>query len=779
MAKKTKTTSSKKDHKLRSDALHYHKYPTPGKIAIQATKDMSNQRDLALAYSPGVAVPCEEIASDPSKARDYTSRGNLVAVISNGTAVLGLGNIGALASKPVMEGKAVLFKKFAHIDSIDIEIDEENVDAVVETIARLEPSFGGINLEDFKAPECFEIEQRLKERMNIPVFHDDQHGTAIIVGATVLNWAKLTKRKLKDIKVVTSGAGASAISCLNILVKLGVRKNNIIATDSKGVIDKSRKNLEKQRAEFAIKEDKKKKELKDVLKGADVFLGLSVGGIFDEKWLKKLNKNPLMLTLANPTPEILPEITEKHRPDAYIATGRSDYANQVNNVLCFPFIFRGALDVGATEINEDVKLACVKAISEIAQMEPDETVLSAYPGEDLEFGKNYLIPKPFDPRLMVHIPIAVAKAAMECKIAERPVKDFDAYEQELRNYVNHTNLVMQPVYSLAKKQKHKIIYSDAEEYHILQAAQIVLDEGIAEPVMVGRRSVIEKRIEKLGLRIQPDKDFEIVDPENDKRYHDYWTSYHKIMERSGVTPAGAKTVVRTNTAVIGALLLHKNEGDALICGPTGSYGFNLRHISNIIPLKDDVAKPASMNLLLLNKGNYFICDTYVNPQPCPSEIAEMTIMAAEEIALFGIKPKAALLSHSSFGSHYDEGAEKMKEAREILSRIAPDLEVDGEMHGDAAVDPAIRDIVFPNSTLEGVANLLVMPSQESANIAYNLIKSLGDGVSVGPVLMGFEKPVHILTPSIGTRGVVNLSAVAMARVQDAIDNGKSKKRLPF
>lgn len=767
----------KKKDTMYQDALDYHQFPTPGKFSIQPTKDMANARDLSLAYSPGVAFPCEEIAKDPAKARDYTGRGNSVAVVTNGTAVLGLGNIGPLASKPVMEGKAVLFKKFANIDAIDIEIDELDPDTFVETVARLEPSFGGINLEDIKAPECFEIERKLRERMNIPVFHDDQHGTAIIVAAAVYNWAKLTKRKLKDVKIVTSGAGAAAIACLNMLTSMGAVKKNITVTDRKGVIYKGRNpNMEKERAVFAV--DTKHRTLEDVIKGGniDLFIGLSAPGVLEAKWLKHFNKDPFIMGLANPVPEIMPEEVMKARPDAYMATGRSDYPNQVNNVLCFPFIFRGALDVGATVINEDIKVACVKAIADLATKETNESVTSAYGGETLNFGKDYLIPKPFDPRLMVDIPIAVAQAAMDSKVATRPLKKPKEYRQKLESYVSQANMVMRPVHEQAikGKGKQKIIYAEGEEYTVLQAAQTLRDEGIAHPVLVGRRQVIESRIEKLSLRLQEGKDFDLVDPTNDDRYHEYWTYYHEVMQRQGVTPAGAKTVLRTNATVIGAILLNKGAGDALICGMVGHYHFHLRHVMNLIPLKEGVSHPAALCLMMMPEGNKFICDTHVNPDPSAEEIADMTIMAAEEVRRFGIEPKAALLSHSNFGSHNTPSAIKMRQALEILHRRAPELEVEGEMHGDAALHQGIRDVIFPNSGLTGSANLLVMPNIDAASISYNLLKSLADTISVGPILMGLEKPVHILHPAVRSRGLVNISTLAAADIQETKTKGRRR-----
>ncbi len=769
----------KKKDTLRRDALDYHQFPTPGKFSIHPTKDMANARDLSLAYSPGVAVPCEEIAKNPDKARDYTTRGNVVAVITNGTAVLGLGNIGPLASKPVMEGKAVLFKKFANIDAIDIEVDETDPDKFIEIVASLEPSFGGINLEDIKAPECFEIERKLRERMNIPVFHDDQHGTAIIVAAAVYNWARLTKRKLKDVRMVTSGAGASAIACLNMLVSMGVKPKNIFVTDRKGVIYKGRNpNMEQERARFA--QNTKHRSLEDVIKKEklDLFLGLSAPGVLNPKWLKQFNKNPFIMALANPTPEIMPEEVHKIRADAYMATGRSDYPNQVNNVLCFPFIFRGALDVGATVINEEIKVACVKAIADLATNEANEAVTSAYGGESLTFGKNYLIPKPFDPRLMVDLPMAVAKAAMDSKVATRPIKKFKLYEQKLESFVSQANMVMRPVYDQAIKGKGKqrIIYAEGEEYNVLQAVQNICDDGIAYPILVGRRHVLEARIEKLGLRLKEGQNFELVDPQNDARYHEYWTYYHEVMQREGVTPAGAKTVLRTNATVIGAILLNKGEGDALICGTVGHYHFHLRHVMNLVPLKEGVNHPAALCLLMMPEGNKFICDTHVNPDPTAEEIADMTIMAADEVRRFGIEPKAALLSHSNFGSHHTPSALKMRTALEILHRRAPELEVEGEMHGDAALKADVRDVIFPHSHLKGSANLLVMPNIDSASISYNLLKSLSDTISVGPILMGLEKPVHILHPAVRARGLVNISTLAAADIYETKIKGKQRSR---
>ncbi len=749
---------------LREDALEYHKNPTPGKISIAPTKGMATQRDLALAYSPGVAVPCEEIAEDPSKALDYTSRGNIVAVISNGTAVLGLGNIGALASKPVMEGKSVLFKKFANIDSYDIEVDETDVDRFVETIARLEPSFGGINLEDIKAPECFEIEKQLRERMNIPVFHDDQHGTAIIVSACILNWIEYTGCKITDVRLVANGAGASAIACLNLLVEMGLPKDNIIVCDRSGVIYEGRKEgMDAYKEQFANKTNAR--ELKDALSDANIFLGLSGPNVLDSKMVKEMADAPLIMALANPTPEILPEDALKGKPDAIVCTGRSDFPNQVNNVLCFPFIFRGALDVGATAINEEMKIACVKAIADLARREASEEVVSVYAGQTLEFGPEYLIPKPFDPRLIVELPIAVAKAAMETGVATRPIDDFEAYRHKLEQYNARSTMVMRPVFSQAKKEPKRIAYCEAEEEHVLRAVQMVLDEGIARPILIGRREVVASRIKRMRLRMEIDKDFELVDPQDDRRYRDYWETYAGLMERDGVTPTMAKTIVRTNTTVIGSLLVHKGDADAILCGSVGAYRNHLNDITDVIGLKEGVQTPAALRVLILPKGTYFVCDTHVTQNPSMQQVADMTIMAAEQIRRFGITPRVAMLSHSDFGTINDDSALKMREATRQLKERAPDLLIDGEMHADCALSEDIRNIVMPNSTLDGQANLLIMPNMEAANISFNMLKVLGDGIPVGPILLGVRKPAHILTPSVSTRGIFNVTALACVEAQ--------------
>lgn len=749
---------------FRKDALDYHRLPKPGKIAIKATKAMDTQRDLALAYSPGVAVPCEEIAADPLKALDYTSRGNVVAVISNGTAVLGLGDIGALASKPVMEGKAVLFKKFANIDSLDIEIDEKDPEALINTIARLEPSFGGINLEDIKAPECFEIEQKLKERMNIPVFHDDQHGTAIIVGAAMTNWLHYSGRKVKDIKLVCNGAGASAIACLNILVGIGVKKENIIVCDRNGVIYEGRnEGMDPVKEKYASKT--KHRSLSEAIKGADVFLGLSGPNAITGAEVRKMADAPLIMALANPTPEIMPEDAQAAKPDAIICTGRSDYPNQVNNVLCFPFIFRGALDVGATAINEEMKIACVKAIAELARKEASAEVAAVYSDEQLEFGPEYLIPKAFDPRLIIELPQAVAKAAMDSGVATRPITDWEAYKNKLQSYTYRTSMVMRPILDRAHNNPQRVCYCEGEEERVLQAVQTVVDESLAKPILIGRRNVVDMRIKHLRLRMEIDKDFELVDPEADSRYRDYWTSYHEIMERRGITPAMARTAVRTNTTVIGALMVHKGDADAVICGTEGHFKKHMNDVVSILGLKPGVETAAAMNALMLDRGTYFFTDTQVNPDPSISQISEMTLLAAEEIERFGIKPKIALLSHSNFGTHENQSAFKMRAAIADMRQRAPSLEIDGEMHADAALSEKIRKDIMPRSILEGEANLFVFPNIDSANISFNMVKVLGGGISIGPVLLGVSRPAHILTPSSTARGIVNMSALASVAAQ--------------
>ncbi len=774
-------TKKSKDSKeaLWADALEYHRLPHPGKVALKPTTALATQRDLALAYSPGVAAPCEEIEKDPLTAYDYTAKGNLVAVITDGTAVLGLGNIGALASKPVMEGKSVLFKKFANIDSVDVEVDmatqmdkdadgnydrEAYIQRFVDIVASLEPTYGGINLEDIKAPECFEIERRLKERMNIPVFHDDQHGTAIIVTAAFKNWLVYSGRDPAKIKLVASGAGASAISCLNLLVHAGLKKENIIVCDRNGVVYKGRnQGMDPQKEKFAV--DTKFREIGEAIKGADIFLGLSGPGAVDKAMIKSMGKKPLIMTLANPTPEIMPEEAIEAKPDAIICTGRSDYSNQVNNVLCFPFMFRGALDVGATKINEEMKIACVDALAALARKQVTAEVASVYSGEELEFGADYLIPKPFDPRLIVDLSLAVAKAAMDSGVATRPIEDFEAYEHKLQQFFIRTQLVMRPIYTRAKEDPKRVVYCEGEEEHVLQAVQTSLDEGIVKPILIGREKVIAGRAEKLGLRLKAGENYDLVDPEDDPRYREYWEDYHAIMERSGITPVLAKRVLRTNTTVIGALMVRRGEADSLICGTVGQYSNHLKHIIDVIGLKPGVETPAAMNGLLNARGTYFFTDTQINPDPSIAQISEMTLMAAEEVRRFGIKPKVALLSHSNFGTGDHASAQKMRDAFQDIRRRDPDLEIEGEMHADAALSEKIRGKIMPNSRLKGQANLFIMPNVEAANIAFNMTKVFSEGINIGPILLGAAQPVHIITPFVSARGIVNVTSLATVGAQ--------------
>lgn len=760
---------------LKQAALRYHTTPTPGKISISPTKPLSTQRDLALAYSPGVAEPCIEIEKDPLKSYDYTSRGNMVAVITNGTAVLGLGAIGALASKPVMEGKSVLFKKFANLDSIDIEVEETDVQKFVDTVARLEPSFGGINLEDIKAPECFEIEKQLKERMNIPVFHDDQHGTAIIVGAALLNWLELNGRDIKKTKLVASGAGAAAIACLNILMGLGLPKENIIVCDREGVVYKGRNTgMDSYKEAFAADTDAR--TLGDAIEGADVFLGLSAAGALKKEMVDKMIDTPLIMALANPTPEIMPEEVREVRPNATICTGRSDYTNQVNNVLCFPYLFRGALDVGATAINEEMKLACVKAIAELARKEATAEVANVYSDEDLTFGPDYLIPKPFDPRLIVNLSMATAKAAMESGVATRPIEDFEAYKEQLKQYFMRSNLVMRPVYEKAQELQKRIVYAEGEDDRVLRAVQSIIDDNLAQPILIGRRKVVANRIERLGLRLEEGTDFEICDPEDDPRYREYWTLYHSIMERKGVTPEAAKTILRTNTTVIAALMVIRGEADGMVCGVVGKYQKHLKHVCSTIGLKPGVETAAGLACLITPKGTIFIGDTHVNTRPSISQLSDMTVMSIEQIKRFGIEPKVALLSHSDFGSHEDGDADKMRTTCRELRRRMPDLEIDGEMNADTALDSAIRENLMPNSKLKGSANLLVMPSLESANITYNTVKVLTDSITIGPMLLGVAKPANILTPAATARSIVNITALTCAEAGEDDQQSDALKR---
>ncbi len=746
---------------LSAAALEYHTFPTPGKISVVPTKGLTNQRDLALAYSPGVAIACEAIVADPSQVSRLTSRANLVGVVTNGTAVLGLGDIGPLAAKPVMEGKAVLFKKFAGIDVFDIELAENDPDKLIDMIAAMEPTFGGINLEDIKAPECFYIERKLRERMKIPVFHDDQHGTAIVVGAAVLNGLKLIGKDIGAVKLVTSGAGAAALACLEMLVALGVKLENIWVTDIHGVVYEGRvAEMEPIKARYA--KATAARTLGEVIADADIFLGLSAGGVLKPEMVAKMAPNPLILALANPTPEILPEQVRAVRNDAIMATGRSDYPNQVNNVLCFPFIFRGALDAGATTITEAMKLAAVRAIAELAQAEASDVVTIAYGGESLKFGREYLIPKPFDPRLIVKIAPVVAEAAMTSGVATRPVADLDAYREKLNNFVYHSGFVMKPVFAAAKKAPRKVLYAEGEDERVLQAIQAVLDEGLAQPVVIGRPEIIEMRLKKAGLRLAPGRDFEIVNPDADARHRDLSVEYHKLMGRSGVTPELAKQLLRSDATLIGAMLLRRGDVDALLCGTSGRHAEHLKHITDVIGLEQHATGFAAMNLLLLPKNTLFICDTYVNEDPNADRIADIALMAAEEVRRFGLTPKVALLSHSNFGSVQSLSAQKMRMARAIIERRAPELEVDGEMHADAALSEAIRNRLYPDSHLKGEANLLIMPNVDAANIAFNLLKATsGDGITVGPILLGAAKPVHILTSTATVRRLVNMTALAV------------------
>jgi len=748
---------------LRKAALEYHEFPQPGKITIAATKQMVNQHDLALAYSPGVAAPCEEIVKDPNAAFRYTSRGNLVGVVTNGTAVLGLGDIGALASKPVMEGKGVLFKKFSGIDVFDIEINEKDPEKLVEIIAALEPTFGGINLEDIKAPDCFYVERKLRERMKIPVFHDDQHGTAIVVGAAILNGLKVAGKDIARVKLVASGAGAAALACLGLLVKLGLPRENIWVTDLAGVVYEGRTELmDDDKAFFA--QPTELRTLSQVIAGADVFLGLSAGGVLKKDMVAQMAPRPLIFALANPNPEIAPEDVKAVRDDAIIATGRTDYPNQVNNVLCFPYIFRGALDCGATTITKEMEIASVHAIAELAQAEQSEVVAKAYAGEALAFGPEYLIPKPFDPRLMMKIAPAVAQAAFDSGVALRPIADMDAYRDHLQTFVYASGTTMKPIFTAAKKgAKKRIAYAEGEEERVLRAAQIVVDEHIARPTLIGRPEIIAERIEKFGLRLHEGQDYDVVNVEDDHRYRDFWQTYHRLTERKGVTVPIAKIEMRRRLTLIGSMLLHKGEVDGLICGTWGQTAHHLQYIDQVIGRRAGAHTYACMNALLLPDRQLFVVDTHVNYDPTAEELAEITLMAADELVRFGLKPKVGLLSHSNFGSSNQPSAVKMRQTLELLRVQAPWLDVDGEMHGDLAIDGKARMALMPHSTLSGDANLLVMPNIDAANIAYNLLKTAAGGnIAIGPVLLGAGAPVHVLTPSATVRRIVNMTALTVA-----------------
>lgn len=755
------------DQRFRQAALEYHEFPKPGKLQISATKSLVNQRDLALAYSPGVAAACEEIEADPSTAVRYTAKANLVGVVTNGTAVLGLGNIGPLAAKPVMEGKAVLFKKFAGIDVFDIEINENDPDKLIEIIASLEPTFGGINLEDIKAPDCFKVERALRGRMNIPVFHDDQHGTAIVVGAAILNGLEVIGKKLNEVKFVVSGAGAAALACLELLVELGLPREHVWVTDIDGVVYKGRPvNMDPDKDLFA--QDTTARTLADVIKDADVFLGLSAGGVLKQDMVRAMAPKPLILALANPTPEILPELVKEVRDDVIMCTGRTDYPNQVNNVLCFPFIFRGALDVGATTITKEMEIAAVRAVAELARKEQSDVVASAYRTQNLSFGPEYLIPKPFDPRLIVHIAPAVAKAAMESGVATRPIADLEAYKDQLQQFVYHSGTFMKPIFAVAKRcvaetpQTSRIVFAEGEDERVMRAVQVVVDEGVAKPIMIGRPAVIERRLERFGLRIKPGVDFELINPEYDERYKDYWRTYHDLTKRKGVTEAYAKIEMRRRNTLIGSMLIHKDNADGMICGTFGTHSLHLHYVNQVLGLRAGCNTYAAMNGLMLPNRQVFLVDTHVNYDPTAEQVAEITLMAAEEMLRLGVQPKAALLSHSNFGSSNQPSAVKMREALQILRDIAPWLEVDGEMHGDCAIDEAVRNTIFSGSTLTGEANLLVCPNIDAANISYNLLKSAaGNGIAVGPILLGSDKPVHILTASATVRRIVNMAALAV------------------
>ena len=758
-------TFEEKRSELRQAALEYHEFPTPGKVAIAATKQLVNQRDLALAYSPGVAAACEEIVADPANVYRYTSRGNLVAVVTNGTAVLGLGNIGPLAAKPVMEGKAVLFKKFAGIDVFDLELAETNLDKLVDCIAALEPTFGGINLEDIKAPDCFYVERALRQRMKIPVFHDDQHGTAIVVGAATLNGLKVVGKDIAAVKLVVSGAGAAALACLNLLIKLGLPRENIWVTDLAGVVYKGRTELmDPDKAEFA--QATALRTLAAVMDGADIFLGLSAGGVLKPEMVRGMARHPLIFALANPNPEILPEDVMAVREDAIMATGRTDYPNQVNNVLCFPYIFRGALDCGATTITDAMEIAAVCAIAELAQAEQSEVVAAAYVGATLSFGPQYLIPKPFDPRLMMKIAPAVARAAAESGVASRPIKDFDAYREKLQAFVYASGTTMKPIFNLAKRALFKrVVFCEGEEERVLRAVQVVIDENLARPTLIGRPEVIAQRCERFGLRLEAGRDYDIVNTEHDERYRDYWQTYHRIMARRGVTQQFAKIEMRRRLTLIGTMLLHKGEVDGMLCGTWGTTATHLQFIDQVIGLRPGAKTYACMNGLILPGRQLMLVDTHINYDPSAEQLAEITVMAAEEMKRFGLVPKAALLSHSNFGSSQQPSALKMREALALVRARAPWLEVDGEMLGDTALDPSQRSQQIPDSTLSGEANLLVLPNIDAANISYNLLKTAaGGGIAIGPVLLGAAKPVHILTPSATVRRIVNMTALTVADV---------------
>ena len=748
---------------FKQEALDYHSAEPKGKLQIRATKPMATQHDLSLAYSPGVAVACLEIARDPALAIEYTTRGNLVGVISNGTAVLGLGKIGALASKPVMEGKAVLFKKFAGVNVFDIEVDELDPKKLIEIVASLEPTFGGINLEDIKAPECFEVEEALRKRMNIPVFHDDQHGTAIIASTAIFNSLRIIGKSFDEVKLVCSGAGAAALACLNLLVSLGMNKENIIVCDSKGVINDSREGLDKYKQAYANKTQAV--TLLDAIEGADIFLGCSMAGALTQDMVAKMTEQPVILALSNPVPEIMPELAKEVRPNAIIATGRSDYPNQVNNVLCFPFIFRGALDVGATTINEEMKIACVKALADLTMVETTQEVFKAY-GESNTFGPDYIIPKPFDPRLISQVAPAVAKAAMESGVATRPIKDFNAYKRSLSGTVFRSQFLMTPVYAQAQESPRRLVFCEGESWLVLQAVQQLVDDKIAQPMLIGRPEVIKSRVKKLGLRLNLEKDVHITNIEDDERYQDYWTNYHQLLGRSGVTPDKAKEVIRTVPTVVGSLMLRLGDADAMICGSVGPFTEHVRHVREVIGLNKGVRDLSTVTCIILPKGALFICDSHITIDPSAEELAELAQLTSKQVMDFGIVPKVAFVSHSAFGSHENDSARKVRRAVEILNSLDVDFEFDGEMHVDSALDIAARSRYMKETQLNGLANVLIMPNIDSAHISMNLLKSFGDGISIGPLLLGAAKPVHVVTNSVSVRGLVNASALAVVSAQD-------------
>jgi len=750
--------------KLKESALHYHRYPKPGKIRIAPTKALTTRQDLSLAYSPGVAAASELIYQNPEAVREVTARGNLVGVITDGTAVLGLGNIGPLAAKPVMEGKGVLFKKFADIDVFDIEINEQDPDKLVDIIAALEPTFGGINLEDIKAPGAFRIERALKERLNIPVFHDDQHGTAIITGAAVLNALQIVGKEIGEVRLTASGAGAAGIACLDLLVKLGLRAENVLVCDRDGLIYKGRF-ADEDPEKLPYARETEMRTLEEAIVGADIFLGVSVGGVLTKAMVSTMAKQPIILALANPDPEILPEAAREAAPDAIIATGRSDYPNQVNNVLCFPYIFRGALDAGATCINDEMQMACVRALADLTHKEIQQKEAFSYQDEALQFGPDYIIPRPFDPRLLANLAPAVAQAAMDSGVAKRPIRDMVAYRQSLDAFVYRTGMLMKPVFDAARRSPRRVVFAEGEEPVVLRAIQSIVDNGLAFPVVIGRPAVVEHRIEKFGLRIRPGKDFELVNPEKDSRYREYWTAYHQLMERRGVSPDIAKTVIRTRTTVIAALMVHRGEADAMLAGVVGQYRNKLQHVLDVLGLAPGVHVPGSMSALTSDENTIFVCDTHVNTDPDARQLAEVTLMAAEKLKIFGMRPKVALLSHSAFGSEDDRVSRKMKEALAILREQAQDLEVEGEMTADMALDEEFRKQVFPNSRLQGRANLLVAPDIASAHISFNLARMLSNSVTVGPLLLGVGKPAHVLTSSATVRRVINMTAIAVVDAQ--------------